>query len=194
MNSLRDEDLISKYQNLGDVQSFELLVERYVEKTFSFFKHMTRNREDAHDLAQDVLLHVIKAVNGGKQIRNFANFHFKICRNLSYDFLRKKRISRRFLSLSEEESQLQANHRTYLGWTLHPDQVSCDVLENAITRCLAGIQQGQKRNIISDHLYGYSLREISRRNGCTESMAAGYWHRTKDKIYTQLAVYINQTC
>lgn len=193
MEPLQDEDLINRYQSLGDMVSLELLVDRYIRKTFVFFKQMTRCREDAQDLAQESLLRIVQTINTGQKIRNFANLHFIICRNTAFDFLRKKRISRRFDSLTVEENVHRIDRESYSSWMWQRhDHMSCETIEKAVATCLQSFADNTKKNIISDYLYGYSMNEIARRNSCTKTMAASYWHRHKAQVYACLASLLDE--
>jgi RNA polymerase sigma factor (sigma-70 family) len=193
MEPQQDEDLINRYQSLGDMLSLELLVERYIRKTFAFFKRMTRCREDAQDLAQESLFRIVQHINTGQKIRHFANFHFIICRNTAFDYLRKKRISRRFDSLTEEENVHRIDRDSYTSWMWQRhEHMSCEAIEKAVAMCLQAFPDTRRRNIISDYLYGYSMNEIAKRNACSKAMAASYWHRHKVKVLACLAALLEE--
>jgi RNA polymerase sigma-70 factor (ECF subfamily) len=54
---VEDRDLILKAQR-GDVDAYNLLVSRWEKRVFNYLLRLVRNREDAMDLCQDVLLKV----------------------------------------------------------------------------------------------------------------------------------------
>lgn len=193
MESRQDEQLITRYQSLGDLRALEKLLDGYLHKTYVFFKQMTRCREDAEDLVQESLMRLVQSINTGQKIRNVTNLHFIICRNTAYDFLRRKRMSRRQDSLTDEESVLRVDRNAYAKWMWRRhDHMSCELIDQAVSHCLQNFKDLQKRNIISDYLYGYSMNEIADRNSCSKAMAASYWHRHKADVFACLASFLDQ--
>ena len=193
MESRQDEELITRYQSLGDMLALERLLDGYLHKTFVFFKRMTRCHEDAEDLVQESLMRLVQNINTGQKIRNVANLHFIICRNTAYDFLRRKRMSRRQDSLTDEESVQRVDRNAYAKWMWRRhDHMSCELIDQAVSHCLQSFKDLQKRNIISDYLYGYSMNEIADRNSCSKAMAASYWHRHKADVFACLASFLDQ--
>ena len=67
-NSLSNETLIQKYQQLGDIELLDMLFQRYLKKTYSFFLRQINNRDDVADLVQDVFVKITHKINSGEGI------------------------------------------------------------------------------------------------------------------------------
>ena len=61
---LNDKELVLRYQN-GDVASFEVLVDRYQNKVFSYIAMLVKDRQLADDIFQDTFLKIIRTIKAG---------------------------------------------------------------------------------------------------------------------------------
>ena len=69
-----------------DIQSLFL---EYRDRCYGFFIKMLNDRELAKDLTQDIFLTLLRKKNELKDIRNWDNYIYTICRNRAYDHLKK---------------------------------------------------------------------------------------------------------
>ena len=84
-----DRELVEKAQ-AGSQDAFGALVEKYRIKMFNLAYSMTRNRETADDLAQDVFIKAYVALPNFKFQSAFSTWLYRIAVNASKDFLRKE--------------------------------------------------------------------------------------------------------
>ncbi len=84
-----DRELVKKAQ-AGNQDAFGALVEKYRMKMFNLAYSLTRNREAADDLAQDVFIKAYLALNSFKFQSAFSTWLYRIAVNASKDFLRKE--------------------------------------------------------------------------------------------------------
>ena len=84
-----DRELVKKAQ-AGNQVAFGALVEKYRMKMFNLAYSLTRNREAADDLAQDVFIKAYLALNSFKFQSAFSTWLYRIAVNASKDFLRKE--------------------------------------------------------------------------------------------------------
>ncbi len=87
---VEDRDLILKAQR-GDVDAYNLLVSRWEKRVFNYLLRLVRNREDALDLCQDVLLKVYQNLRKLEDPARFAPWMYRIAHNEAYSLLRKKK-------------------------------------------------------------------------------------------------------
>jgi len=87
---LNDKELVLRYQN-GDVASFQLLVDRYQNKVFSYILMLVKDRQLADDLFQDTFLKIIRTIKAGAyhEEGKFIQFAMRIAHNLIIDHFRK---------------------------------------------------------------------------------------------------------
>lgn len=84
-----DRELVEKAQ-AGSQDAFSTLVERYRVKMFNLAYSLTRNRETADDLAQEVFIKAYLALPNFKFRAAFGTWLYRIAVNASKDFLRKE--------------------------------------------------------------------------------------------------------
>ena len=75
----------------GDTDAFEILVNRHLKTVYNFVYHLSRNAEEANDIAQEVFVKVWKNLKKFDQGQNFKTWLFSIARNTTIDFFRKKK-------------------------------------------------------------------------------------------------------
>lgn len=110
-NNLSDKELVMRYQ-AGDVSSFQILVDRYQNKVYSYIMMLVRDRQLADDLFQDTFLKIIRTIKGGayKEEGKFIQFAMRIAHNLIIDYFRKeKRLP--MVDPTKEDYDMLANAR-----------------------------------------------------------------------------------
>ena len=110
-NNLSDKELVMRYQ-AGDVSCFQILVDRYQNKVYSYIMMLVRDRQLADDLFQDTFLKIIRTLKGGayKEEGKFIQFAMRIAHNLIIDYFRKeKRLP--MVDPTKEDYDMLANAR-----------------------------------------------------------------------------------
>ncbi|MCI0516066.1 sigma-70 family RNA polymerase sigma factor [candidate division KSB1 bacterium] len=177
-----DEHLIHKYQQLGDIAALESLVDRYLKKTYHFFLSQIKNRTDIDDLVQNVFLKIIRRINSREPIKKFQDYLFICCRNTLRDYFRQKKSA-----LQIEPLLVTSDPETIFplaGTHDEPEELPVPIaeIEHALEDCINIFPAGKVRNIVWDHVQGYSQQEIAARNHCPLSTAGSIWHRRKGKL------------
>ncbi|NCU28226.1 MAG: RNA polymerase sigma factor [Candidatus Moranbacteria bacterium] len=96
-----DENLIEDYVG-GDDASFKLIIDRYTPIVFGYVSRFV-GKDNADDLTQNVFIKVWKNIrNFDDEKASFKTWLFKIARNTTIDYLRKKK-SINFSSLDSDE-------------------------------------------------------------------------------------------
>lgn len=182
MNFESDEQLIRKYQQLGDIAALERLVDRYLKRAYSFFLSQIKNRADIEDLVQNVFLKVIRRINSNEPIQKFQDYLFICCRNALRDHFRQKKSG----SLIERSEATVAsdtiNLISYTNWVQKESSIPTSEIERALEACLNTVPSEKVRKILWDHVQGYSLKEIAERHSCPVNTVGSIWHRQKAKL------------
>ncbi len=86
-----DEDLplVHKAQ-AGNTAAFDELVMKYSQKLYGLVYHMTSNKEDTHDLLQDVFAKVYRSVSKFRGNSTFSTWIYSIATNMTLNFLKKR--------------------------------------------------------------------------------------------------------
>jgi len=87
-----DLDLVARSQ-AGDTAAFSELVTRYRSRAFSMIYQMTRNEQDAWDLAQDGFVKAWKSIGRFRGQSSFYTWLYRILMNVTIDSLRRKHIA-----------------------------------------------------------------------------------------------------
>ncbi|WP_422124511.1 RNA polymerase sigma factor [Planococcus sp. X10-3] len=71
---------------------FQEVYEAYSEQVYRYIFYLLRDKELSEDLTQDVFLKVYRNLDQFNQDSTIVTWILKIARNLTYDYLRRKRI------------------------------------------------------------------------------------------------------
>ena len=90
-NESPDSELVAKSQQ-GDMGAFDELVTRYRGKVYAMIVNIIHNQAEAWDLAQEAFIKAWKALPKFEARSNFYTWLYRITHNVTYDWLRKKKI------------------------------------------------------------------------------------------------------
>ena len=99
MLALRDEDLIARVQT-GDRRAFDVLVDRYKGRLYSFILRMVKDPNLAEELTQETLIRVFIHAEKYREIARFSTWIFTIATNLVRNRMRKRSRRPHLLSLN----------------------------------------------------------------------------------------------
>lgn len=85
-----DKQLIAEFKR-GNQQSFEELIGRYSTRAFSMAQRLTRSKQDAEEVLQDVFVTVYRKIKGFEGKSSFSSWLYRVTVNASLMKLRKKR-------------------------------------------------------------------------------------------------------
>ena len=74
----------------GDIEAFETLIQAHQKKVYNIALRMTRNAEDAQELAQDTFVRAFVAIKKFRCEASFSTWLYRITMNVCTDFLRKR--------------------------------------------------------------------------------------------------------
>ena len=101
MADFADDHLVRQAKQ-GDIDAFAELVRRFQEKIYHTIHSLTRNQQDAYDLAQETFMHAYKSLSNFKQRSTFYTWIYRIAVNLTLNFLkRRKRDEKREVQLED---------------------------------------------------------------------------------------------
>jgi RNA polymerase sigma-70 factor (ECF subfamily) len=86
----------------GDLRAFEQLVVRYQRRVVANCRYITRDQNNAEDLAQEVMVKVFFGLRGFEGRSSFANWLQRIKLNHCLDYLRKQ-AHRSFVGIEEQD-------------------------------------------------------------------------------------------
>ena len=146
----------------GDATAFRGIVEKYQNRIFSMAYGMTRNREDARDIAQDTFVKAFRNIESFRLESSLYTWLYRIAMNLAIDHSR--RVKRQPTSEFDEEiaqrddagSVAEPHHLDSPTRALERKQLFRDILD-----ALEHLPADQKQVILLRELEGLSYKEIA---------------------------------
>jgi RNA polymerase sigma-70 factor, ECF subfamily len=169
---VEDRDLIAKARK-GDVEGYNLLVSRWEKRVFNYLLRLTRNREDAMDLSQDVFLKAYQNLPKLDDPGKFSSWLFRIAHNEAYSLLRKKK----------PEDELMHDPMVAGGRDrLLPMELSLTV-ESALKR----LSDDQREAVLLKVYQGFKFEEMAEILDCPVSTVKSRLYTALDLLKTTLA-------
>jgi RNA polymerase sigma-70 factor (ECF subfamily) len=94
----KDEEIAARVQK-GDVEAFQILVERYDPKMSRYARRFLFDGDEAKDLVQDIFIKAYVNIRGFDVERRFSPWIYRIAHNEFINALKKKKKERGNLSL-----------------------------------------------------------------------------------------------
>ena len=101
-----DKGLIAKAQE-GDLYSFDLLVKKYQKKIYFLAYRMVKNHDVADDMAQETFINAYSSIKSFKLGYSFYTWLYRICVNLSINYLKRQKFVISESQFEEEVSPLE---------------------------------------------------------------------------------------
>jgi RNA polymerase sigma-70 factor (ECF subfamily) len=176
----RDDNHYIEQVIKGDTAAFAPLVNRHKDLVFTLAMNITRNREDAEEVAQDAFLKAFQKLAGFRKESSFHTWLYRITYNEAISKVRKNRI--RMLDLEEEILEF--------------------IPDEEVEEEIAGLDEREQKQVISQildklpeidrvlvtfyYLQNQPINEISSVTGLGESNVKVRLHRIRKRIYSEL--------
>src|SRR3990172_7758377 len=105
MDQLAETSLV-ELAKAGDQHAFAELYNRYFDPVYDFVSRMTRNRDEAADIAQDTFLKAMNALGGLQKGASFKSWIFTIARNTALNRLEKASRTRPLTFEDDERDEV----------------------------------------------------------------------------------------
>ena len=130
----------------------KFITDELMEKTFLFCWKKISDKEDAKDVAQEILVDAMLVLRSGKRIENFYGLFWQIAHNKVVDFYRKKRPVK--ISLDDMENSLLGFDKS-IGDYIRQEEL--DTLSKSMTQ-LANIHRDI---LVRYYIKNQSVKEIA---------------------------------
>lgn len=164
-----DFDVIRRVLD-GDAAAFELLVRRYQETIFRLAQRMTRNAEDAKDLAQEAFVQAYRSLAGFHGQSSFSTWLYRITVNLCLSHLKATRRA----DPVEVDGSFPDGRKDALAALLTAER------DRALAAAIEELPPQQRATLTLRVSQGLSHREIAEILECAEGTAkANYFHAVR---------------
>jgi RNA polymerase sigma factor (sigma-70 family) len=164
----------------GETAAFATLVDRHKDLVFTIAMNVTRNREDAEEVAQDAFLNAFRKLGTFRKESSFQTWLFRIAYNESISKVRKKRI----LTVDIDDEKME----------IIPDEIQEEEIggldeveqKQLIAKILDQLPEIDRVLVTLFYLQNQNINEISSVTGLGESNVKVRLHRIRKKIYRDL--------
>jgi RNA polymerase sigma-70 factor (ECF subfamily) len=162
----------------GNVDSFNILVNKYEMIVMKFIYNLVKDKEAAEDIAQEVFITVYNKLYSYNTEYKFSSWIFQIAKNKSIDYIRKYR--RVYESNLEEATGISSPQ-------MSPEEVA-EYKETKIhiERFINQLDDTDKQIIYLRYSQEMTFIDIGRSLDITESTAKRRFYKTKEKFKSYL--------
>jgi RNA polymerase sigma factor (sigma-70 family) len=160
--------------NQGNTSALSELYTRYFQKVVSRCLALVKNRDTAHDLAQDVLLKALEKLSSFHVQASFSTWLYAIATNHCLEYLRREKIHP---LLPLEEGLYVSNDAPE-----QDTQPGIDLLEKKMNRMLEHLSEEERNLLISKYCEGKSIQELQEVHQLSGSAVKMRLKRAKHKL------------
>jgi RNA polymerase sigma-70 factor, ECF subfamily len=167
-----DEVLMLRYKE-GDLEAFEILLERYQQPLFSFVLRFCNDYHQAEDLVQEVFLRLIKSAKTYEPKAKFSTYIYTFAHNICIDNFRRGK-KRKTTSLSQP---IDADEELTFEDTVKDERPNPEKeyrqksLEKALQEAVSELPEEQREVFLLREQMNLPFEEIARVVGCLPSTA-----------------------
>lgn len=171
LKKMTDDMLVALYAK-GNNQAFDILLDRYKGKIYSYIYFVVHNDELAEDLFQETFMKAIVTIQQGRYTENgkFSAWLTRIAHNLVIDFFRQER-NENLVSNDETDVDL-FNNVKFSDETIEMRMVNDQVMDDV--RHLVDLLPDNQREVVYMRFYqDLSFKEIAEATGVSINTSLG---------------------
>ncbi|WFD09280.1 RNA polymerase sigma factor [Tepidibacter hydrothermalis] len=158
---LNENKLIKKCIE-GDIDAFEILIDKYKQTAYNIALGIVKNPDDAMDMSQEALIKVYRYIKNFNQKSSFSTWLYRIVMNTCLDYI-KKNEKNKIVPINEE---IINNEDSCMG--SNPEQILDKKIETQQIRdAIDKLSPIQKNAIILRDIQGFSYEEIANITECS---------------------------
>lgn len=175
--SQSDETLVIKAKR-GDVEAFNLLVERHYKQIFNLAFKLLGNTEDAADATQETFLKAHEKIRHFRGDSSFSTWLYRIAVNTCQDMMRRRRTIA-FSQLSPEDEQTEFDPAMLTEQ--NPDEILME-RERAqlVWLALGRLSEDARQILVLCDMQGFSYAEVAQILELPEGTVKSRLHRARN--------------
>lgn len=185
-----DLEIVRRVQ-AGDVAAFDRIVEKYRERVFGIVYHMTSNREDAADLAQEAFIKAFQSIHRFGGQASFFTWLYRIAVNTTSSHLRKARL-RSFFSLEQIDLEAPLSREVVEALTDKTDgerDTYVRELQEKLNDAMQKLSTKHRTVVTLFEIEGLSHQEIADVMDCSVGTVRSRLHYAKQLLQAELQPY-----
>jgi len=186
MSDFADDHLV-KQAKQGDVDAYTELVRRFQEKIYHTILSLTRNKQDANDLAQETFMHAYKFLRNFKQRSTFYTWIYRIAVNLTLNFLkRRKRDEKKQVQLEDYSLDVKS-----AASTLSPEGYSMKKeLSEKLKEAIGSLPLTYRASFVLVVFQGMTHSQAAKVLRCSENTVSWRMHKARRMLQQKLRPYL----
>lgn len=186
LNSISDQDLVRGIQQ-EDSEAFEEFVNRYSLRVLTLANRVTKNREDAEDVMQEVFVSVMRKIQAFRGQSTFSSWIYRVTLNCALMKLRKRRQDKS-LSMEEMLSQvLSVPNRVNTFNSEGEASRRRSELREALMAAINALPRDYRPVFILRDVDGFSSIEVSEMLGISVPAVKSRLHRSRLALQRELS-------
>lgn len=194
MNRTDDRELIERLQ-AGDDRAVQDLADRYAARIFQLAMRHMKNREDAEEVTQDVLLKVYRKVGAFRGDAALSSWIYRITFNTAMSRLRNNRLARaadqereRLLAATDPDERVEARQQP--DWSALPDESMLRVqLRDALAAAIDELPEIYRAPVVLRDIQGLTTEEASSRLRVKDQTLKSRLHRGRLLLRERLRAF-----
>jgi len=179
-----DDELIVKAQE-GDLRSFDLLVKRYQKRVYFLAYRMVKGHDAADDIAQETFINAYSAIKSFKIGYSFYTWLYRICMNLSINYLKRQKF---VISESQFEGGASPLEREATGAD-PSDRLALKELEGKIEKAIDSLPPKFKAVLVLRLYEDLSYEEIAKTLKISMGTVMSRLFRARERMQEMLKEY-----
>lgn len=171
LKTLKDDELVNLYSK-GNNRAFDVLLERYQQKLFSYILFITKDREISDDIFQETFMKAIITIKNGRYTADgrFYSWITRIAHNLIIDNFRVDK-NENTVSCDNEEYDL-LNNQELCENNIESEIINLQILAD-VRKLVDFLPENQKEIVIMRFYQDMSFKEIAEATGTSINTALG---------------------
>lgn len=185
--SLEDDALVAKAKK-GDLKAFDELVLKHNKRLYAMVYHMTKDRDDAYDLLQDIFAKAYHSLSKFKGNSSFYTWVYSIGVNMTINHLKKKK-RRQAYSLDDEENGIQGQaSQQATGFRADPRrEADLQILQKKMNAALMKLSEHHRSVVVLYDIQGIPQSQISEILGVSDGTVRSRLFYAHKQLQTYLS-------
>lgn len=170
-----------------ELNSYKTLVVRYKDRIFNYALYMVKNKMDAEDISQEVLIRIWK--NMGKfKLTSAGPWIMRTTHNLCIDYLRKNQLVKQRSTFIDDDSEKELMDNENQPETTAGQNIAIEKIKEAVQR----LPENLKSIFVLYEIEGFKYKEISVILDIPLNSVKVYLLRARKRLQEELKDYATQ--
>jgi RNA polymerase sigma factor (sigma-70 family) len=169
----------------GNTQAYAYLINKHKSLVYSLCLKITKNKEDAEEVAQDVFLKAYQQLSTFKRDSKFATWLYRIAYNTSLNKIKRKKVWQESIHQDDEDHPtLQIEDTTFENQF---DLLNLAEKRKYIQIAMQALSEQDAVIITLFYFAEHNLEEIAEVTGIDKNNVKIKLHRARKKLYNELS-------